>query len=204
MAFFEQQFPPEISSNMQGGPRFLNDKAFSAGGQRITNRRSQYPLHEFMLAHPVQEGDLFAQLRAFFYVVGGDADGFRFKDWSDYKALASQTSATLVSAGVYQLNKDYTFGARTFTRPIYKPLAGALIYRTRSAVVSDITGASTLDTTTGRVTVTGHVSGDAYTWSGEFDLPVAFKDPMAVFRVIGSGARMLTEWPSIDVEEIRV
>lgn len=203
MAFFEQQFPPEISANMTGGPRFLTDKAFMAGGQRISNRRSQYPLHEYSLAQPVQRGEEFDQLRAFFYVVGGDADGFRFKDWSDYKVAAAESSATLISGALYQLNKTYTFGSRTFTRPIYKPLAGAQIFRTRSGSTTNITGASTVLTTSGQLEVTGHISGDVYTWSGKFDVPAAFRDPGAVFRVIG-GSSMLTEWPSIEIEEIRL
>lgn len=203
MAFFEQQFPPQISADMSGGPRFLTSKAFMSGGQRITNRTSQYPLHEYSLAHPVRDGAQFDQLRAFFYVVGGDADGFRFKDWSDYRATTDNTSATLVSAGVYQLSKLYVFGSRTFTRPIYKPVSGVQIFRTRSAVTTNITGTSTVDTTTGRVTVTGHAGGDTYTWSGMFDIPAAFRDPGAVFRVIG-GSSMLTEWPSIEIEEIRL
>ena len=203
MPFFEQQFPPCISTNMSGGPRFLTDKSYTAGGQRITNRRSQYPLHEYSLAHPIRDGALFEQLRAFFYVVGGDADGFRFKDWSDYKALPAQTSATLITGSVYQLNKLYTFGARTFTRPIFKPITGAQIFRTRGGATTNITGASTLVLATGRVTVTGHSAGDAYSWAGEFDIPAAFRDPGAVFQVLG-GPRMLTEWPSIEIEEVRL
>lgn len=203
MAFFEQQFPPQISANFTGGPAFLTDKAFTAGGQRITNRRSQYPLHRYSLAAPVREGVLFDQLRAFFYVVGGDADGFRFKDWSDYQITTANSSATLISGSQYQLNKTYVFGARTFTRPIFKPVAGAQIIRTRGGSPTNITGTTTVDGTTGRITVTGHVGGDVYTWSGQFDVPAAFVDPAAVFQVIG-GPRMLTEWPSIEIEEIRL
>jgi uncharacterized protein (TIGR02217 family) len=203
MAFFEAQFPPDISRGMSGGPRFLTDKAFTAGGQRTTNRRSQYPLHEYSLAHPVQFGSEFDALRAFFYVVGGDADGFRFKDWSDYQGTQSNTSATLITGSVYQLNKRYTFGSRTFTRPIYKPVAGAQVFRTRAAVVTDITGTTAVDLATGRATVSGHTGGDTYAWAGQFDVPAAFRDPAAVFQVLG-GSRMLTEWPSIEIEEIRL
>lgn len=203
MAFFEQQFPPQISANFSGGPSFLTDKAFTAGGQRNTNRRSQYPLHRYSLNAPVREGVLFDLLRAFFYVVGGDADGFRFKDWSDYQVAAERSSVTLLSGAEYQLNKTYPFGARTFTRPIYKPVSGAQILRTRGGITTNITGTSTVDLTTGRVTVTSHVALDVYTWSGHFDVPVAFVDPAAVFQVLG-GPRMLTEWPSIEIEEIRL
>lgn len=203
MAFFEAQFPPCVSVNMTGGPRFFTNKAYMVGGQRISNRLAQYPLQEFSLAHPIKPEDEFEELRAFFYVVGGDADGFRFKDWSDYAVTAAQSSTTLVSGSVYQLNKKYVFGSRTFTRPIYKPRAGVQVFRTRSGTTTNITGTSTVITTTGQLEVSGHVGGDVYTWSGEFDVPAVFKDPAAVFRVLG-GARMLTDWPSIEIEEIRL
>ena len=202
MAFFEAQFPPDISRDMEGGPRFLTSKAYMAGGQRITNRTAAYPLHDFSLAQPPRTGALFEQLRAFFWVVGGDADAFRFKDWSDYIATQANTSATLITPGVYQLNRIYTFGARTFTRPIYKPVAGAQVFRTRAAVVTNITGTTTVNNATGQITVTGHTAGDAYAWAGQFDIPAAFKDAGAVFRVLG-GPQMLTEWSGIGVEEVR-
>lgn len=203
MAFFEDRFPPCVSANMVGGPRFLTDKSYMVGGQRITNRLAQYPLQEFSLAHPIKPEEEFEDLRAFFYVVGGDADGFRFKDWSDFEATQQNTSTTLVTGSTYQLNRKYVFGSRTFTRPIQKPVAGLQVFRTRSAVVTNITGSTTINLLTGRIIVTGHASGDVYTWSGEFDVPVAFKDPSAAFRVLG-GPRMLTDWPTIEVEEIRL
>jgi uncharacterized protein (TIGR02217 family) len=203
MAFFEAQFPPDISRDMEGGPRFLTSKAYMAGGQRITNRMAAYPLHDFSLSQPPRTGALFEQLRAFFWVVGGDADAFRFKDWSDYIATQANTSATLITPGVYQLNRIYIFGARTFTRPIYKPVTGALVFRTRAVVVTDITGTTAVDNATGQITVTGHTAGDTYTWAGQFDIPAAFKDPGAMFRVLG-GQQMLTEWSGIGIEEVRL
>ncbi len=202
MAFFEQQFPPRISADMSGGPRFLTSKAYTAGGQRITNRIDPYPVHDFVLAQPPRSGAQFEELRAFFWVVGGDADGFRLKDWSDYLATQANTSTTLVAADVYQLNRIYTFGSRTFTRPIYKPVSGVKVFRTRAGSTSDVTATTSVDTTTGQITVSSHMSGDVYTWSGQFDIPAAFKDPAAVFRVLG-GSTMITEWSSIGIEEIR-
>lgn len=201
MAFFESRFPEQISANAQGGPRFVNSKAFMPGGQRITNRLSTYPLHEYSIAQPCRSGDEFETLRAFFYVVGGDADAFRFKDWTDYKAMASNSSLTLISGSIYQLNRIYVFGSRTFVRPIYKPNSGVVVTRTRSGVTS--TATATVDTTTGQATITGHVDGDTYTWAGTFDVPVAFKDPAAVWQFIGT-PRMLTEWTGIDLEEVRL
>jgi len=203
MSFFEDRFPDCISRDMEGGPRFLTSKAYMTGGQRITNRTAAYPLHDFTLAQPPRTGALFDQLRAFFWVVGGDADAFRFKDWSDYIATLATTSTTLISPNLYQLNRIYTFGARTFTRPIYKPVVGAQITRTRAAVPTNITGTTTVNSTNGQITVTGHQVGDTYTWAGQFDIPAAFKDPGAMFRVLG-GQQMLTEWSGIGIEEVRL
>lgn len=67
MAFFEELFPPRISREAEGGPRFINSKAYSASGQRITNREAKYPLHEYTIAHPPRKQEDFEALRAFFY-----------------------------------------------------------------------------------------------------------------------------------------
>lgn len=205
MAFFEEVFPDCISPNMTGGPRFRNRKATMEGGQRIVNQDDPYPLHDYILAVPIQGGSEFEQLRAFFYVVGGDRDGFRFKDWSDYIATQLNSNATPVAgvADTYQLNRRYVFGNRAFTRPIFKPVAGLQFFRTRSGITTNITGSSTISTTTGRVVVTGHASGDTYSWDGEFHVPVAFRDPAAVFNILGTPS-MLTEWANIELEEFRV
>lgn len=202
MAFFEDRFPPCISAEMSGGPRFFTNKAYMVGGQRISNRLTQYPLHRYSMSQPPQTQEEFDDLRAFFYVVGGDADGFRYKDWSDFEVSPEVSSTTLLSTDVYQLNKIYEFGARTFTRPIYKPVAGVQVFRTRSGSTTNITGTTTIDFSTGRITVTGHVALDVYTWSGEFDVPAAFLDPAAVFRAVQT-LPILTEWQNLEIEEIR-
>lgn len=201
MAFYEQLFPPRISAYMEGEPRFLADQAYSQSGQRYFNLYDPDPVREYTIAHPVRNGADFEELRAFFHVVRG-LDPFLFKDWSDYLATTSNTSLTLISGSTYQMNRLYVAPSRTSVRPIYKPVSGALIFRTRSAVTTDITGTSSVSTTTGQVTVSGHVDGDTYTWSGMFYVPVYFSEPKALFRVIG-GSSMLTEWPEITLRESR-
>lgn len=202
MAFFDELFPTEISRNMTGGPRALTNKAYTQGGQRFVNTRDPEPVHEWNLSTPVQLGEEFELLRAFVYVVGNDRDGFRFEAPDDHTATLANTSLSQISGAVYQMNRLYTYGARTKVRPIYKPVTGAKVFRTRSGVTTDITGTSTIDFATGQVTVVGHTSGDTYRWTGTFHIPVAFRDPAAVWRVIG-GRQMLTEAPDIAVEEIR-
>ncbi len=101
------------------------------------------------------------------------------------------------------MERAYVFGARTFLRPIYKPVTGATFTRTRSGVTSAIT--PTVATTTGVVTVTGHSSGDTYRWTGEFDVPVAFTSDMMEASIDNrSAGQFVISWPSVQVEEIRL
>lgn len=204
MAFFEQLFPPRISRDAQGGPRFLTSKAYGSAGQRIANRDAAYPVHEYRLSKEPEVQKDFDDLRAFFYVVGGDADGFRFKDWSDFKATAVNTTLTPVVGVVntWQLCRTYSFGTRMFVRPIYKPVAGAQVSRLRGGVRTAL--AVTPDPTTGRVVITSHQASDSYAWVGEFHVPVAFKDPSAVWQLVGSAPNLRAEWTDIEIEEVRL
>lgn len=204
MAFFEQLFPPRISRNAQGGPRFLTSKAYTTSGQRITNRNAAWPLHQYTIDHPVKTAADFEELRAFFYVVGGDADAFRFKDWSDFRATVENTSMTVITGTTYQLNRTYTFGGRQFIRPIYKPVAGLRVFRNRGGVITDVTTDCVITTSTGQVVVQlGHQAGDTYRWQGTFHVPVAFKDPAALWTLLGT-PDLLTSWPAIELEEVRL
>lgn len=203
MAFFEELFPPRISREAEGGPRFINSKAYSASGQRITNREATYPLHEYTIAHPPKRQEDFEALRAFFYVVGGDADAFRFKDWSDFLATDANTTLTAVAgvANTWQLCRTYAFGSRMFVRPIAKPAKGCKVQRMRAGVPSML--AVVPDISTGRVVIADHLADDSYRWTGTFHVPVAFKDPAAVWKVLG-GPKLITEWSGIELEEIRL
>ncbi len=203
MAFFEQRFPECISINAKGGPVFSTTVAASAG-RRFANRNWAYPKHRYNVGHVARDDADFALLRDFFLVVAGRADGFRYKDYGDYKVTQAQGRLDLISGNNYQMVRVYTVGARSFVRRITKPVsASTKVFRTRASVVTDITttDGGARDATKGAVTITNHQAGDTYAWSGEFDVPVAFASDEAAFTLLG-GPTMLTEWPDITLEEI--
>ncbi len=202
MSFFEDRLPPRFSFGARGGPMFSTEVVKTQGGQRYSNRNWTMPLHSYDVSENVKTQDDFDEIRAFFYVVAGQFDGFRFKDWLDYRAT-TQPLTVIVAGTSYQMTRAYVFGSRTFSRPIYKPLSGATFIRTRSGTPSTIT--PSYSTTTGIVTMTGHVMGDTYTWSGEFDVPVAFKSDMCEASIDNkSGSQFVISWPNVQVEEIRL
>jgi uncharacterized protein (TIGR02217 family) len=209
MAFIESpRFPECISVGANGGPGFSTTKTYTRSGRRYANQNWEFPLQRYNIATPVRTNEDFEELRSFFYNVGGAFDGFRFKDPTDYTDEDSlgnpQGIMTLVTGSTYQMVKRYVWGSNVANRQIKKPVAGSVsVFRTRSGSTTDITGSSTIDTTNGQVTVTGHISGDTYAWTGEFDVPVALVDDQAAWNYMGTSA-MLTDWPAIALEGLRL
>lgn len=210
MAFFEQQFDPRLSYGARGGPVWSTSTAKSSSGRRAANRNWSAPLHRYNVGHAVKTNDDFETVRAFFYVVSGAYDGFRFKDWSDFECTRDNSALRLVSGTTWQLQRKYTVGSRTYLRDIQKPCTtpAPVVWRLRSGVWSTVTLAGSpfpLDYTNGRVGITGHQAGDTYAWVGEFDVPVAFAADEMEAEIVDAGAgEYLVQWPQIVVEEIRL
>lgn len=204
MAFFEYRLNTDLSFGAKGGPVFSTTKAYSFSGARQSNKNWTYPLHRYDVAHCVKKEADYQEIINLFYNVSGAFDGFRFKDWRDYKDGGTGV-LTVISGSNYQMFKNYTSGARTFSRKIQKPISGVQIFRTRASVTTNITGSSTVDATTGIVGISGHVSGDTYTWTGEFDVPVAFvSDEFLPVILNKNNLDFLIESPPIELEEIRL
>lgn len=202
MSFFEDRLPDCIGLSVTGGPDFSTEVVKTVGGQRYSNRNWLLPLHRYSFNYSAMKEEDIEAHRSFFFNVAGRADGFRFRDWADYRATLQPLS--LISGAIYQLNRTYIRGVRTFTRPIYKPVSGKVtVFRTRAGVTTTI--APTIDTTTGQVTVSGHAGGDAYTWTGEFDVPVAFTSDSFEAQIVNKGREgLILTWPAIQAEEIRL
>lgn len=200
MAFFEDRLSPRFTFGARGGPQWNTQVTKVDSGFRSANKKWLMPLHRYDLSECIRSNDDFEEVRAFFYNVSGQFDGFRVKDWGDFQitfANRAQRSSLASVSGSWQLQRSYTKGIRTFNRPIYKPVSG-------SVVIYDSGGTpltATVDYTTGLASV----SGTPVTWSGEFDVPVAFTSDVMEVEITSKNqqAGLLMSWPSVQVEEIR-
>lgn len=207
MDFLDERFPDRISFGARGGPVWKTTRVMTHSGRRWVNREWDYPLHRYQVAQAVKTNADFEEVRAFFYIVAGAYEGFRFKDWSDFECTLDNSRLVLQAGSptLWQLARVYRVGAREFVRPIYKPCASPApqVYRTRSG--STTLATATVDTSTGLAAISGHVSGDTYRWVGEFDVPVAFVDDELEAVIADKGDDgFLMSWPSIVIEEVRV
>ena len=114
--------------------------------------------------------DMLEELLAFSEIADGQANAFRFKDWSDWRAYA-QPLGTAPASGTtpVQLVRTYTRGAYSKVRTITKPVAGTVV-----VYVDGTPKAGTVDDLTGLWTPSTAWSGGTLTADFQFDVPVRF------------------------------
>lgn len=204
MPFLEQRLNTRIEQGASGGPTVPGrTKSYTASGKLRQNFVASAPIHKFDISHGLRQQADYQTVLDIWYVVNFTPyDGFRFRDWRDYRATAANSRLTLISGSNYQLQRVHTYGGISVLRNIFKPVAGVVITRNRSGSFS--TATATVDTTTGVAAITGHVAGDTYTWTGEFDLPVTFSSDEWVSTLDGAAPNLLVVNQSIPLEEIRL
>jgi len=184
------RFPESIGAGSQFGPGYSTSIARNAGGFEVNNQNWSMPLYQGNVIQGVRNQAELDDLLAFFHGVAGMHNGFRFKNFNDYQALAGEGSIVAIDSTHWQLYKKYTFAALTTFRKISKPVAGT--------VVLAGSGTYSLDTTTGIVTGTGPAPTS---WTGEFDFPVRFDIDQMMPQWISFE---LYDWTSIAITELRL
>lgn len=182
MGFHETRFPVGVSLGSSGGPGFASAVTELRSGAVEVQRHRERPVRVFDALANNRKPARYAQIRDFFVARDGAANGFRFKDWSDFTTSATKIgapSATDVQIGVgdgvttgFRLATKYVDGGVTRMRPIMKPVAGTVLVALGG--VAQASGWS-VDTTTGIVTFsTAPTAGTAVQAGCEFDVPVRF------------------------------
>ncbi len=199
MAFHEVRFPDDIAYGATGGPEFATSVVATASGYEQRNINWSAARGRWDVASGLKKQTQLDTLIAFFRARKGRVHGFRFKDWTDYKATAQALGTGNGTITTFQLIRTYSSGGSTDVRTITKPVAGTVnVYL---AGVLQASGWS-VNTTTGVITfTTAPANGVAVSADYEFDVPVRFDtDRMAVtIEQIN-----LHQWSGIGIVEIRV
>ena len=199
MAFHEVQFPNDIAYGATGGPEFATSVVATASGFEQRNINWSAARGRWDVASGLKKQTQLDTLVAFFRARKGRAHGFRFKDWTDFKATAQALGTGNGTITTFQLIRTYSSGGATDVRTITKPVAGTV--KVYLAGVLQASGWS-VNTTTGIITfTTAPGNGVAVSADYEFDVPVRFDtDRMAVtIEQIN-----LHQWSGIPIVEIRV
>lgn len=201
MSFIEQRLDLGITygttSTITTSTAIVED--FSGAEQRSINWSQ--PLLKFNIG---SKGALNAELEYFIEfhrARKGAYEGFRFKDWSDWRVTGQ---AIGIGDGVktqFQLYKSYSVANHTVNRPITKPVAGTV-----TIYVDGVESAVTVNTATGVVTF-GTAPTGAITADFEFDVPVRFERDKIDLRFEAfekKTGRKLFNWEGLALVEVRI
>lgn len=180
MQFVNVAFPDCIAFGASFDPVWSTTVIQSIGGHESTNENWEDSRGHFELsltARPVSE---YAAARSHFHEMRGRANYFPLKDYTDFQVLVTEgvlrddAGVAPAANGTYNLHKTYG-SVNPYYRRITRPDTPIQVFRTRAAVTTDITGAgATVTYAGGTVAITGHQSGDTYTWSGTFKVPCRY------------------------------
>lgn len=111
------------------------------------------------------------ELQAVWEAADGPVYAFLFKDWNDYNVTGQSLGNAPSGSTAVQLVKTYTFGSRTHTRTITRPVAATVV-----VYQNGVAKAGTVDATTGLFTPdTAWTEGQPLTATFEFDVVVRFE-----------------------------
>lgn len=200
MAFIETRFPVDIAYGSTGGPEYSTDIVVTQGGFEQRNANWSQARARYNVAHGVKTQTQLNTLIAFFRARKGRADGFRFKDWTDYRVTGQLIGTGNGTAVAFSLCKTYSSGTSTEVRSITKPVAGTVNIYENSVLQSG--SAYSVNTTTGVVTfVSAPANGVLVTADFEFDIPVRFDTDRLAATLDSYGSY---SWNDIPLVEVRV
>lgn len=122
MLFSEVRFPEDIAYGAVGGPEFSTDVITTHNGYEQRNVNWSCARIKYNVSHGIKTNEQLSELIAFFRARKGKAYGFRFKDWTDYKANNQRIGLGDSKNTKFQLIKTYISGKVNCTRKIYKPV----------------------------------------------------------------------------------
>lgn len=210
MSFHEIRFPASLSFGSVGGPERRTDVVTLANGHEERNTPWAHSRRRYDAGLGLRSLDDIEVLIAFFEARQGQINGFRWKDWSDYKTCRPTAEVDfrdqVIGAGdgqtnLFQLTKSYRSGVNIYQRPISKPVAGSVrLGLGQEELQEDID--FTLDTSTGAVVLSHPPEQGIEVVAGfEFDVPVRFDTDRIQTSVASFQAG---DVPDVPVVEVRI
>ena len=198
MAFIEVRFPTDIAYGSVGGPEYSTDVVITQSGYEQRNSNWSQARAVYNVAYGVKTQTQLNTLIAFFRARKGKADGFRFKDWTDYQATGQLIGVGNAITAVFQLVATYPSGTTSEIRIISKPVAGTLnIYFNGTLQNSSL---YSLNTVNGQVTFTSAPgSGVSITADFQFDVPVRFDTDRLATTLDSYGSYSAQEIPLVEI-----
>lgn len=130
MAFHDVRLPDQIERGSTGGPRFKTTVVTLGSGYEFRNGDWERTRGKWDAGYGIQNTDDLFDVIEFFYAREGKLNGFRFKDWTDFK-LDNNIATGDNSTTAFQLLKLYESGSIQYQRRITRPVASTVVASSR-------------------------------------------------------------------------
>lgn len=198
MGFDEVRFPVDIAFGSSGGPEYTTHIVATVGGHEQRNADWSSARARYNVAHGIKTQEQLNILLAFFRARKGRAQGFRFKDWTDYRAKGERLGQGNGIRKTFQLLKEYRSGESAEIRIVTKPVEGSVRIFVNN--VQKINGYA-IDYTKGTVIFSvAPAIGEMIAADFEFDVPVRFDTDHLSARLDNNGT---FSWMNIPLIEVR-
>jgi len=186
LAFVEEQFPTDISFGSIGGPEFKTIIVENQIGKEVRQIYSNFAKHFYEINLPPKNQIGIDKLLSFFHNRMGQAIGFRFKDWNDYKISGARIAEADGSQIQFQIHKIYQTLNSKIIRKISKPVVGTL------AIHGFDKNQYSCNFATGLIKFhTPPKKGTEIVIDVEFDIPVRFATDKLQVKIINNDLREL-------------
>lgn len=224
MAFRDDiRIQEDVERGAVGGPGFNTTVLSLASGFERRNRNWINTRGQWDISYGIERKSQLDGVIDTFYVVGGKADGFRFKDWSDFQIGDTFTfdASTRQTIGLgddvtvaFQIFKRYVRGATTYDRTITKLVNATYrvyldgILQTEGGgndyTININTGLITFNTAPASTGGSGPGGEEVVAVITEFDVPVRFNtDDLRINTQVFSDEAIISI-PGIKLIELRV
>ena len=171
MSFLEIRFPESISFESSTILEFNTSIIISKNGNEQRNVNWQYNKMKYNIINGIKTTTELDEIIKLFRNAKGQAYGFRFKDWSDYKATKQQIAIGDNINTKFQLIKTYIISNNIYTRIITKPVISTVKLYIDDVEINDFN----IDFTTGEIVLSSPPQENSIIYADfEFDVPVRF------------------------------
>lgn len=197
MAFHDVRLPVDVEQGATGGPSFQTTIVPMSNGKEQRNIDWSEVRHDWELSYGIQTADDFTVCRNFFFARRGQANSFRFKDWSDFELFDEPVGIGDGANATFQIIKTYeSDGPDPYIRRITRPVSGTVIWKVDGVVKS------ATDQGLGLWLLTAvPIASAVVTVSCEFDTPVRFNTDKFALQLETEDGGVIGSLPVIEDRE---
>lgn len=198
--FYELRFPENISYNFNVISEFKTDIITAKSGKEQRNTIWENEKLKFKINNENLTNENINEIFNFFKLMKGRSNGFRFKNWANFKAT-NEFLGIVNNNSIFQLIKGYIIAdcfdkLYSITKKITKPVLNTVKIYQNDSEITDFE----VNYITGEVNIKTNLSeNDLITADFEFDVPVRFNSDSIELNMLTENIGIINNLELIEI-----